>query len=164
MALIDRAIVSRLLAEREATIDDNGLVYVPRGEAEPQDAVAYFRRYRIAMRRLSRREEAASGGADLAALTVEYAVIVSEARMKPPDGNIHAADTHIQQIVTAMTQTALVDAATGHRIHLDASEEDEMPAPDEQRGIVVYKVVVRGMVERVTGQTMVVFPAEEEEP
>lgn len=164
MALIDRAIVARLLGEREATITGNGLVYVPRGRAEPdpESAVpAWFRRFRIAMRRLGRQQEAASAGADVAMLTIEYAVAVSEKIVNPEKGgSSHAPDTFLQQLVTALTQTALVDAATSHTIHLDAPLEDEMPAPDEQRGIVVYRLTITGTVQRTTGSSVAVFPAE----
>lgn len=160
MSKIDDAIVQRLIETREQTITSAGLVVVPGYETEPDGINAWVKRSRINLRRLSRQN--VNKGADCAILTVTYTLVITE---KATADSQYAVGVHLARLIEKLTEVALVDAATSHVVTLDVEQSDDVPAPDDQRGMAVRTVTVSGVVQRGgTGTGLSAIPEQEIDP
>lgn len=156
MATIDQSIVEKVLETRERTIHVASVhEHVPTGRPDPKiqsNCASFFKRIRTDPRSIPRQNPA---GADVAILEVEYVLVVGENQVKMFG---YSAAALAALIVSTMIDVALRDTDTGHVVTLKTSRISDLPAPDEQPGILVKRIVCGGTVIRTSGTGLVDFP------
>lgn len=157
MAVIDQAIIEKVIEVRLATLHSATLhAHVGPGRPEPtigSNCASYFKRTRADVKRLRRSNPV---GADVATIEVEVVLVVGENHMR--NVGAYSAASLAALIATTMDASAMRDASTNHVVTLNDWRVNDLPAPDEQPGLTVKRVLLTGTAVRSDGTGLVSFP------